>query len=187
MQFYSSDEALIEQWIESMSDYVVYLNVASVYDRGEFMGEGSFARVHACTLISDPGRKKYAMKQIRICKAQTKKKITTVLMEIDSLRKIKSDGILRLYKVFLSTKYVYLILDYLGGGELTERIKSLKKYDEGDAIKVMTNLLTALDHIHTQGVVHRDLKPENLILVSKEDDSDVRIADFGLATIMDGP
>lgn len=110
-----------------------------------------------------------------------------MLQEIDSLKAIKCAGILRLHKVFLSVKYVYLILDYLDGGELKDRIKSLKRYEENDAIRIMANLLKALDHIHSKNVVHRDLKPENLILVSKEDDFDVRIADFGLATIMNKP
>lgn len=51
----------------------------------------------------------------------------------------------------------------------------------------MRNLLEALNFMHINHVVHRDLKPENLILASKENDYDLRIADFGLASfIKDG-
>ena len=46
----------------------------------------------------------------------------------------------------------------------------------------MKNLLEALSYMHKNKVVHRDLKPENLILASKENDYDLRIADFGLAS-----
>ena len=58
-------------------------------------------------------------------------------------------------------------------------------YTEGDAAKVIQSILRALQHCHAQGIVHRDLKPENLLLVSKDDDSLVKIADFGLAKLQE--
>jgi len=48
----------------------------------------------------------------------------------------------------------------------------------------MKNLLEALCYIHSKNIVHRDLKPENVILVSEENDHDLCIADFGLATFI---
>ena len=70
------------------------------------------------------------------------------------------------------------------GGELFERIKSKGLYHEKDAINVMKNLLEALDYLHTKGIIHRDLKPENLILASKDNDYNLKIADFGLASFI---
>lgn len=72
MQFYSAEEGLIEQWISAMSDYVVFINITNVYNRGALLGEGNFARVHECTMIDDPAEKKYAMKLIKIQKTKTK-------------------------------------------------------------------------------------------------------------------
>ena len=48
----------------------------------------------------------------------------------------------------------------------------------------MKNIFNALEYMHSMGVVHRDLKPENLILAAKDDDLDIKIADFGLAALM---
>ena len=92
-----------------------------------------------------------------------------------------------LYEVFESTKYVHLLLPYLEGGELFVRIKNKGLYRESDAVPIMRNFLSALSYLHSHGIVHRDLKPENLILNSKTDDTDIRIADFGLATRITDP
>ena len=55
---------------------------------------------------------------------------------------------------------------------------------EKDAKKLMLCLLDTLKFLHEQDIVHRDLKPENLILTSKDSDTDLKIADFGLASFM---
>ena len=79
------------------------------------------------------------------------------------------------------------MLSYLDGGELFDRIKSKQVYKEKTALICMRNMIEALKYMHENDVVHRDLKPENLILASKDNDSDLRIADFGLASfIKDG-
>jgi len=93
-------------------------------------------------------------------------------------------NVIKLYEVYETTKYIHLLLPYLEGGELFERIKSKGLYKESDAVNVMRNFLSALDYLHSKRVVHRDLKPENLILAYKGDDCDLRIADFGLASFL---
>ena len=71
------------------------------------------------------------------------------------------------------------------GGELFQHIKSKGIFSEANAIIVMKNLLGALAYIHQRGIIHRDIKPENLIMVDKDLHSPNKIADFGLATIME--
>ena len=105
-------------------------------------------------------------------------------MEIDVLRKLKHPNVIELFEVIESKKYIHLLLPYLEGGELFERIKAKGLYRESDAIKVMRNFLSALAYLAENKVVHRDLKPENLILATKGDDSNLKIADFGLASIL---
>jgi calcium-dependent protein kinase len=138
--------------------------------------------VHSCTRQSDPEGQKYALKTIEKSGIKKcKRNIQSVLMEIDILRTLKHPFIIKLHEVYESNKYIHLVLCYLDGGELFERIKSRQVYQESIAISVMRNMLEALDFMHKNDVVHRDLKPENLILASKDNDYDLRIADFGLA------
>lgn len=56
-----------------------------------------------------------------------------------------------------------MVLEYLNGGELFERIKNQGQYNEGDAAIIMRCILKALVAMHSKNIVHRDLKPENLI------------------------
>lgn len=93
-------------------------------------------------------------------------------------------GIIWLYDIYEEEKLVHLVLELLQGGELFERIKAKGMYSEKDAMLIMKNILEALAYIHSKGIVHWDLKPENLILKSKDNDYDVKIADFGLASFV---
>lgn len=79
------------------------------------------------------------------------------------LRKLEHNNIIQLHEVFESEKNIHLILEYLNGGELFERIKQAGSYSEKDASIIMNGLLQALVAMHQKNIVHRDLKPENLL------------------------
>lgn len=98
------------------------------------------------------------------------------------MRFIDHPNVIHLHEVYESTKYVHLLLPFLKGGELFKSIKARGLYKESDAAPVMKNFLSALAYLHENLIVHRDLKPENLLLASTGDTTDVKIADFGLAT-----
>jgi serine/threonine protein kinase len=152
---------------------------------GPLLGRGNFAKVHSVTRHDDPDEKKYALKTIeKKGIKRNKRNIQSVLQEIEILRVLKHPFIIGLHEVFESNKYIHLVLSYLDGGELFERIKSRQVYQEKVAIDVMRNILEAIKYMHANNVVHRDLKPENLILNSKDNDYDIRIADFGLASFI---
>ena len=107
-----------------------------------------------------------------------------LLSEIDIMRAWDHAQVIKLYEVYEAEKHVHLVMELLEGGELFNRIRSKGTYTEVDAIKVMKNILAALAYLHDKRIVHRDLKPENLILAGNEDDYNVKIADFGLATFI---
>lgn len=164
---------------------MILLDLKDEFKMGDLLGRGNFAKVHSCTRKGDPDETKYALKTIE--KANIKKcqrNIQSVLQEIDILRKLQHSHVIKLHEVYESNKYIHLVLSYLDGGELFERIKSRHVYQEKTAMSVMKNMLEALRYMHANNVVHRDLKPENLILASKDNDYDLRIADFGLASFV---
>ena len=116
---------------------------------------------------------------------KTPENIESVLTEIAVLRQLDNPNVIGVHECYESKKYIHLVLPYLEGGELFERIKSKGLYKEKMGVPVMRNLLKALEYLNQMNVVHRDLKPENLILSFKDNDSDLLIADFGLAAILE--
>jgi len=89
-----------------------------------------------------------------------------------------------LKEVFETDEFLYIVTELVTGGELFDRIVSKGSYTEKDAAALVVKFLEALDYIHDKGIVHRDLKPENLLLKSKNSDTDVKLADFGLSKIL---
>ena len=96
------------------------------------------------------------------------------------MREMDHPNVIRLLEVYDSTKYIHLLLPYIGGGELFKEIKKRHLYTQAAAIPLMKDLLSALAYLHENLIVHRDLKPENLILDSET--NRLIVADFGLAT-----
>ena len=87
-----------------------------------------------------------------------------------------------LYDVFDEPQYYYLVTEKMGGGELFDRIVQKSYYNEKEARDTCKIIFEAIKYCHDHNVAHRDLKPENLLLVG-ENDSDIKIADFGFAKV----
>jgi len=104
-----------------------------------------------------------------------------LLDEVKILEEMKHVHIIRLYDFFVETTAYYLVMERMSGGELFDRIVAKAYYNEKEARDVCKIVLEAVSHCHDHHVAHRDLKPENLLLLSDEDDSTVKIADFGFA------
>ena len=170
-----------------MKRFVVLLDLKEEFVIGKLLGRGNFAKVHLCHRQKDP-KTKYALKTMqKSALHKSRRNIQSVLTEIDVLRSIEHPNVIQLYETYESTKYIHLLLPYLEGGELFEKIKSKGLYRESDARPVMANFIAALLYLHQRNIVHRDLKPENLLLATKDSNSSLMIADFGLATFLKSP
>lgn len=168
---------------EQPSSYVEH-KFASRWLIGEKLGEGAFAEVHLCTSLKDHSR------QCAV-KILSKKKMkeddhASVLREVEIMRKLQHPNIVQFLDYFDESGSIYIVEECLSGGELFDRIVKKEHYSEKEARDVVFYFLKGLQHCHSHGVVHRDLKPENLLLASKDDDENVKIADFGLSAMDNG-
>ena len=105
-------------------------------------------------------------------------------VEVEVLQMVNHANIVHLKEVFDCQKTFYMVMEEMSGGELFDRIVEKEKYTEGEARDVVDTLSVALKYCHGMGIVHRDLKPENLLYESNEPDALIKIADFGLAKLL---
>jgi len=148
------------------------------YSVGKTLGEGAFSIVKEVTNRSN--KKTFAAKVVTKAKL-TKEDELALHDEIKILKNMNHDHIINLFDVFDENTYYYLITEIMLGGELFDRIVTKTFYNEKEARDVCKILFTAIAYCHSKGVAHRDLKPENLLLVSRRDDKNIKIADFGFA------
>ena len=74
-------------------------------------------------------------------------------------------------------------MELIGGGNLFDKIKSMRVFQESQATNVIKQLCLALNYMHNKNIMHRDLKPENLLCEQSSDGSiTVKLTDFGFAT-----
>ncbi|XP_078024149.1 serine/threonine-protein kinase BRSK2 isoform X2 [Epinephelus lanceolatus] len=103
--------------------------------------------------------------------------------EIAILKLIEHPHVLKLHDVYENKKYLYLVLEHVSGGELFDYLVKKGRLTPKEARKFFRQIMSALDFCHSHSICHRDLKPENLLLDEK---NNIRIADFGMASLQVG-
>ncbi|HQR37405.1 MAG TPA: bifunctional serine/threonine-protein kinase/formylglycine-generating enzyme family protein [Blastocatellia bacterium] len=79
---------------------------------------------------------------------------------------------------------VYLVMEYLEGGDLRERLKKVGILSPADSVRIIAQTCAAIEEAHRKGIVHRDLKPDNIWLLTRDDiDDQVKVLDFGIAKL----
>jgi len=151
---------------------------------GKTLGSGAYAVVKKCTSRSDK-KSVYAVKICNTKQLSTEEK-EALDDEISVLQSLNHAHILRLFYTYHEKNYIYLVTELIAGGELFERVVKKGNYTEKAARDTCKILFEAIGHCHDHNVVHRDLKPENLLLMSLDNDSELKIADFGFAKLADG-
>ena len=106
--------------------------------------------------------------------------------EMETLKICQHKNIMRLYEVFENADNIYLVLEYLGGGNLYNYMKEHQLIiKESMAKRLIKSVTSALHYLHKYGVIHRDIKPDNVVFESTSEDCDVKLVDFGLAKILE--
>eukprot|EP00475_Leptophrys_vorax_P013430 TRINITY_DN19838_c0_g1_i3.p2 TRINITY_DN19838_c0_g1~~TRINITY_DN19838_c0_g1_i3.p2 ORF type:complete len:360 (+),score=107.61 TRINITY_DN19838_c0_g1_i3:79-1080(+) len=157
------------------------VDINSVYEFKDKLGTGSFAVVKRAT--HKKSKKEVAVKIIKK-KNLNAEELATINDEVDILQKIDHPNIVKLYEIFDTAKYLYMVLELLTGGELFERIVSKGNFSEKEAAVVTRDMTLAIKYMHEIGIVHRDLKPENLLYSDTTQNAVIKITDFGLAKFL---
>ncbi|GFY77115.1 ribosomal protein S6 kinase beta-1 [Trichonephila inaurata madagascariensis] len=143
------------------------------------LGKGGYGKVFQVrkTTGSDAG-KLFAMKVLKKDTISKNKKDTAhTKAERNILEAIKHPFIVDLYYAFQTGRKLYLILEFLSGGELFMYLEKEVMLLEESACFYLGEIILALQHLHKEGIIYRDLKPENILLDAK---GHVKLTDFGL-------
>nr|XP_023696889.1 calcium/calmodulin-dependent protein kinase type 1D-like isoform X3 [Paramormyrops kingsleyae] len=154
-------------------------DIREVFDFLEVLGSGAFSEVFLVRERETGNR--FALKCVNKQHLQANK----LENEISVLRRIKHENIVGLEDFYESHTHYYLVMQFVSGGELFDRILERGTYTEKDASHVVRQVLEAVSYLHLNNVVHRDLKPENLLYYSQDENAKIMISDFGLSKIED--
>jgi len=122
----------------------------------------------------------FALKEMSKTKIIDRRSETSIMSERTLLSKLNNPFIVNMYFAFQDYSNLYLVMDLLSGGDLRYHLSKKKKFSEKETKFFISNIILALEYIHSKNVIHRDIKPENLVL---ELNGYLRITDFGVAKI----
>ena len=88
---------------------------------------------------------------------------------------------IKLYEIWLQPDKCFLVIEYCEGGELFDYILRNKKLSEHIAARIMKQLFSGLNYLHSNLIAHRDIKPENIMLKKVDDISEIKFIDFGFS------
>ncbi|KAK9956476.1 hypothetical protein ABG768_014208 [Culter alburnus] len=145
-------------------------------NKEEVLGGGRFGMVHKCVEKSSG-----LILAAKIIKARSQKEKEVVKCEIEVMNQLNHANLIQLYAAFESRHEIILVMEYVDGGELFDRIIDENyKLTELDTVLFIRQISEGLQYMHKMYILHLDLKPENILCVSRETNK-VKIIDFGLA------
>lgn len=149
-------------------------NIRDNYRFLKRIGNGSFSEVYLCEHRVSKHRR--CVKAVFWDKISNKENL---LQEIEVLKELDHPHILRIYEYYITARHVYIVSEYLEGGEMFDRISKMEKVNEMEIARIFEQVLSAVAYLHSHNIIHRDLKPENIMFESKEPDSNIKLIDFG--------
>ncbi|XP_020099336.1 probable serine/threonine protein kinase IREH1 [Ananas comosus] len=122
----------------------------------------------------------FAIKVLRKADMIRKNAVESILAERDILITVRNPFVVRFFYSFTSRENLYLVMEYLNGGDLYSMLRNLGCLDEDVARIYIAEVVLALEYLHSLRIVHRDLKPDNLLIAH---DGHIKLTDFGLSKV----
>jgi len=152
------------------------------YQLGKTIGVGAYAKVKLG--VHTPTGRQYAIKIISRRKAPDGYIAKFLPREVKAIRSVCHPHVMKLHEIIEDADRFSLVTELAAGGDLLEYINTRGPLADPEAKRIFRQLVCAIDHCHSRGVIHRDLKCEN-ILLSKE--LNVKVGDFGFARKITDP
>ena len=155
----------------------VHLHSIQGYSIGRVIGQGAFGEVRL--VVHHLSRERVAVKIFDKSKFKTSMEERMMRREVRVMRHLTGhDHIVSLLETLEKDRWLYLVMENCGGGNLFEYVSSRKLLQEPEAARISRQLIQALSYCHHRGVVHRDLKLENVMVDGR---GNVKLIDLGLS------
>ncbi|OMO98079.1 hypothetical protein COLO4_14149 [Corchorus olitorius] len=122
----------------------------------------------------------FAIKVLKKADMIRKNAVESILAERNILISVRNPFVVRFFYSFTCRENLYLVMEYLNGGDLFSLLRSLGCLDEDMARVYIAEVVLALEYLHSLNVIHRDLKPDNLLIGQ---DGHIKLTDFGLSKV----
>ena len=181
-KYYVNSSEVYDNFIKALKKSFGYLNFFDYYEMLDNLGEGIFGSVKLG--VEKKTNQRVAIKIIK--KNKTKESdIELVRNEIDIMKLCYHPYVVHLLDHFENGEYIFIVMEYIKGGSLTDYMKSKKfNFTERRAAELIYQLAKGLKYLHKYGIIHRDLKTDNIMLTEASDKGNIKIMDFGLSKIL---
>lgn len=171
-----------EIYVEPQSREFDMRQVIDQYKIDKLLGEGGFGKVWRGT--HKKTKEVVAIKTIDISESyKSADLIQQIYREAKILKQLSHRNIIKLYQAFEIRKELHLIMEYAGGGELSDLVRELGGLTEIETRNIIMQVALAMQICHSKGVIHRDLKLENVLFDSPARNK-IKVVDFGIAGIV---
>lgn len=146
------------------------------YEITELIGEGGMADVYRATDVVD--NKTVAVKILKKEFAENEEFLRRFRNESKAIAVLSHPNIVKIYDVGFSERIQFIVMEYIDGITLNEYMEQQGQLGWKDAVHFILQILRALQHAHSKGIVHRDIKPQNIMMLR---DGTIKVMDFGIA------
>ena len=177
---YATSEKKQHRWINALKQAADAFVIEDFFTIHEKLGSGKFSTVYRATDKKN-SHHQYAVKIIQR-RSLSERENQALRTEIAVLRMLNHPNIISIKHVFETTADICIVMQYVKGGDLFDRIVEMKRFPEATAKSVLYKLLKVILYLHQRGIVHRDLKPENILCLNKNKIDEILVIDFGLSS-----
>ncbi|OMJ90441.1 hypothetical protein SteCoe_7137 [Stentor coeruleus] len=151
-------------------------NIREDYSIGDKIGNEKFATLHKCKNKATGAH--YVVKIFSTTGVEPKV-LEAFIKEAELLREADHPNIIKVLDIYKDPTNAYIVTEHCKGGELLERIKSEGTLSENKVACFMQQIISSIVYLHSKKIIHRDLRLENIMFLSKEQDSCLKLVEFG--------